>query len=179
MASDPDQGRRTLFIGGLDFVEEEDSIRKAVEKRILEEKKGSLPDGANTWVERVRVIRDKATSLTKGFAYVLLRTQDAVEEMLALPKGSFKIGKRKVQLQEYLSTGQSSALKRTGESTSTNNKQDKKSKLNHQTDPNSSSKTGTQKPKTHNKPRIDLSKEISTEYKGPDQSKELATMDKD
>ncbi|KAI7953856.1 hypothetical protein MJO28_006403 [Puccinia striiformis f. sp. tritici] len=99
--------------------------------------------------------------------------------MLALPKGSFKIGKRKVQLQEYLSTGQSSALKRTGESTSTNNKQDKKSKLNHQTDPNSSSKTGTQKPKTHNKPRIDLSKEISTEYKGPDQSKELATMDKD
>ncbi|KAI7958154.1 hypothetical protein MJO29_006371 [Puccinia striiformis f. sp. tritici] len=171
--------RRTLFIGGLDFVEEEDSIRKAVEKRILEEKKGSLPDGANTWVERVRVIRDKATSLTKGFAYVLLRTQDAVEEMLALPEGSFKIGKRKVRLQKYLSTGQSSALKRTRESTSTNSKQDKKSKLNHQTDPNSSSKTGTQKPKTHNKPRIDLSKEISTDYKGPDQSKELATMDKD
>jgi len=160
--------RRTLFIGGLDFVEEEDSIRKAVESRLMEEKKG-LPDGAPTWVERVRVVRDKATSLTKGFAYVLLRTQDAVEEMLALPEGSFKIGKRKVRLQKYLSAGQSSALKRTREQTTGAKKPgDKRSKVDEQ----GGSTTGPKRA------RIDLSKEIETTYKGPDLSQELAGLDK-
>ena len=165
--------RRTLFIGGLDFAEEEDSIRKAVENRLLEEKKGS-PDGATTWVERVRVVRDKATSLTKGFAYVLLRTQDAVEEMLALPEGSFKIGKRKVRLQKYLSSGQSSALKRTREP-ATANRSDKRGKAN----PTNQSTSSSGAKNSHNRPRIDLSKEIETSYKGPDQSQELANLDKD
>ncbi|PLW52226.1 hypothetical protein PCASD_00188 [Puccinia coronata f. sp. avenae] len=162
--------RRTLFIGGLDFVEEEDSIRKAVESRLLEEKKG-LPEGAPTWVERVRVVRDKATSLTKGFAYVLLRTQDAVEEMLALPPGSFKIGKRKVRLQKYLSAGQSSALKRTREEGSSS-KPEKRSKL------NAGDPSGTTTRAQPKKPRIDLTKPIDTGYKGPDLSQELASLDK-
>ncbi|PLW27552.1 hypothetical protein PCASD_23416 [Puccinia coronata f. sp. avenae] len=162
--------RRTLFIGGLDLVEEEESIRKAVESRLLEEKKG-LPEGAPTWVERVRVVRDKATSLTKGFAYVLLRTQDAVEEMLALPPGSFKIGKRKVRLQKYLSAGQSSALKRTREEGSSS-KPEKRSKL------NAGDPSGTMTRAQPKKPRIDLTKPIDTGYKGPDLSQELASLDK-
>ncbi|EFP89763.1 uncharacterized protein PGTG_15419 [Puccinia graminis f. sp. tritici CRL 75-36-700-3] len=163
---DNKEQRRTLFIGGLDFVEEEDSIRKAVESKLVEEKKG-LPEGAATWVERVRVVRDKATSLTKGFAYVLLRTQDAVEEMLALPEGSFKIGKRRVRLQKYLSSGQSSALKRVREPTTKNGE-----KRGGKPNPLNPSQDSTKRP------RIDLTKEIQTTYQGPDQSQELALLDK-
>lgn len=167
-----DEQRRTLYIGGLDFLEEEDSIRRAIESKLLEEKEG-LPDGAPSWVERVRVIRDKATSLNKGFAYVLLRTQDAVEEMLALPKESFKIGKRKVRLQKYLSTGQASALKKI---------KDPKSEKNKKLDQNKNTKGNRQKTKQNETPRkrvrLDLTKEIETNYKGPDQSKELANLSK-
>lgn len=89
--------------------------------------------------------------------------------MLALPEGSFKIGKRKVRLQKYLSSGQSSALKRTREPM-TKNQSDKRGKLT----PNNQSTSSSGA-----KPRIDLSKEIETSYKGPDQSKELANLDKD
>lgn len=67
-----DEQRRTLYIGGLDFTEQEDGIRKAVEARLIDEKDGPPPEGG-TWVERVRVVRDKGTALGKGFAYVLLK----------------------------------------------------------------------------------------------------------
>lgn len=168
---DVEELRRTLFIGGLDFLEQEDSIRKAVENKLLEEKK-QPPDDATTWVERVRVIRDKATSLTKGFAYVLLRTQDAVEEMLALPEGSFKIGKRKVRLQKCLSSGQASALKRMKEPISNQNK-NKKSR------PNPTSDSTSAKKNKISKPMIDLTQEIvKPTYNGPDQSQELMNLTK-
>lgn len=67
----PDEQRRTLFVGGLDFAEQEDSVRKAIEARLEKEMDGSPPDGG-TWVQRVRIVRDKGTALGKGFAYVLL-----------------------------------------------------------------------------------------------------------
>ncbi|PLW10435.1 hypothetical protein PCANC_18546 [Puccinia coronata f. sp. avenae] len=154
--------RRTLFIGGLDFVEEEDSIRKAVESRLLEEKKG-LPEGLLPgWKECGWF----------GIKPLLSRkTQDAVEEMLALPPGSFKIGKRKVRLQKYLSAGQSSALKRTREEGSSS-KPEKRSKL------NAGDPSGTTTRAQPKKPRIDLTKPIDTGYKGPDLSQELASLDK-
>ncbi|KAG0148583.1 hypothetical protein CROQUDRAFT_105660 [Cronartium quercuum f. sp. fusiforme G11] len=152
-----DEQRRTLYIGGLDFTEQEDSIRKAVEDRLLKEKDGSPPDGGS-WVQRVRIIRDKGTALNKGFAYVLLQTQDAVEEMLALE--TFKVGKRKVRLQKYVVSGKCAALK----------------KLGHQIE---SAKGQTEKAqKAHKRPKLDLTQDISAIYAGPDLSNKLRPLSK-
>ncbi|MBW0463587.1 hypothetical protein O181_003302 [Austropuccinia psidii MF-1] len=164
---DLDQQRRTLFIGGLDFNEQEDSIRQAIEARLVEENI-ALPEGFATFVERVRIVRDKATALAKGFAYVLFKTREAVEEMLALPEGSFKIGKRKVRLQKYITAARSSALKQLGQPIT--DKQSYSSK---------SSKAGKlTKTESSKRPPLDLTQEIVPVYKGEDMSQKLKTLSK-
>lgn len=68
----PAEARRTIFMGGLDFAENEENIRDATEKILIREKGES---GATNWVESVRIIRDASTGLGKGFGYVLLRVR--------------------------------------------------------------------------------------------------------
>ena len=70
-----DEDRRTCFIGGLDFAESEEKLRTWVETTLTKERgEPDADDELETrWVERVRIVRDKATGLGKGFAYVLLK----------------------------------------------------------------------------------------------------------
>lgn len=68
----PLEARRTLFVGGLDFAESEENIRKATEEVLAREMGES---GDKGWVEGVRIIRDASTGLGKGFGYVLLRVR--------------------------------------------------------------------------------------------------------
>lgn len=66
----PVEARRTLFMGGLDFAESEESVREATEKMLVLQR-GEC--SAGNWVERVRIVRDASTGLGKGFGYVLMR----------------------------------------------------------------------------------------------------------
>jgi nucleolar protein 12 len=66
----PVEARRTIFMGGLDFAENEENVRAATEAVLVRER--GAP-GEKTWVENVRLIRDASTGLGKGFGYVLLK----------------------------------------------------------------------------------------------------------
>ncbi|GAA5980722.1 hypothetical protein JCM5350_006365 [Sporobolomyces pararoseus] len=90
------EARRTLFIGGLDFAETEENVRKATEAVLVRER-GVIK---GRYVENVRIVRDASTGLGKGFCYVLLADEQCVDELLALPPGkNLKISKRKVRLE--------------------------------------------------------------------------------
>lgn len=62
------EARRTLFVGGLDFAETEENVRKATEAVLVRER-GEIK---GQYVENVRIVRDASTGLGKGFCYVLL-----------------------------------------------------------------------------------------------------------
>lgn len=68
----PAEARRTIFIGGLDFAENEENVRKATEEVMIRER--GAP-GDKPWVEGVRIIRDASSGLGKGFGYVLLKVR--------------------------------------------------------------------------------------------------------
>lgn len=69
-AVDRKEEKRTVFVGGVDVHESEEALRAWVES-LLVEAKGPTVEGK--WVQRVRMIRDAATGLGKGFAYLLLQ----------------------------------------------------------------------------------------------------------
>lgn len=76
---DKSDERRTVFVGGVDVQESEESLRAWVEQLLVEAKgqaKAQTGD-ADHWVQRVRMIRDPKTGLGKGFAYVLLHVSDS------------------------------------------------------------------------------------------------------
>ncbi|WFD00484.1 Nucleolar protein 12 [Malassezia yamatoensis] len=91
--------KRTLFVGNLDFETNEEEVRSLFEKLVREER-GAPPSDATSslrldgeaqpswssaeWVQSVRIIRDKATQLGKGFAYVKFLDVGCVDELLAL-----------------------------------------------------------------------------------------------
>ncbi|KAH9924670.1 uncharacterized protein BXZ73DRAFT_79221 [Epithele typhae] len=54
---------------------------------------------AQTWVKRVRIVRDKDTQLGKGFAYVQFVDRECVDEILALDQTKLKFAKRKLRVQ--------------------------------------------------------------------------------
>ncbi|GAA6060085.1 hypothetical protein JCM10212_003046 [Sporobolomyces blumeae] len=90
------EARRTVFIGGLDFAETEENVRKATEAVLVRER-GEIK---GHYVDNVRIVRDASTGLGKGFCYVLLIDEQCVDELLALPPGkNLKISKRKVRLE--------------------------------------------------------------------------------
>lgn len=66
------EARRTLFVGGLDFAENEESVRAATEAVLVRER-GEPSEGR--YVENVRIVRDPSTGLGKGFCYVLLKVR--------------------------------------------------------------------------------------------------------
>lgn len=73
---------RTLFIGNLPFLADEEELRSFIADR--------LPDGDEE-VEGVRIVRDQETLIGKGIAYVLLKSRDAVISGLAINKVSFSV----------------------------------------------------------------------------------------
>jgi len=92
--------KRTIFVGNLDFEAHEEEVRALFEKLMCEER-GPPPevtsravrlDGTpvhteplpGEWVQSVRIVRDKATQLGKGFAYVKFVDPLCVDEMVAL-----------------------------------------------------------------------------------------------
>ncbi|KAK4049010.1 Nucleolar protein 12 [Microbotryomycetes sp. JL201] len=94
----PAEARRTVFVGGLDFAEQEENVRAAVEAVLVRERGSS--EQSSPWVENVRIIRDASSGLGKGFGYVLLKDDSCVDELLALPDGKkLKVSKRKVRLE--------------------------------------------------------------------------------
>lgn len=122
--------KRTVFAGGIDVHESEENLRSWVEK-LLEEAKGQSEDNGK-WVQRVRIIRDPATGLGKGIAYVLLKVclrsfkahphslnfmteqdSDCVDELLSLDKPKLKLSKRKVRF-ERCKTTKMEAMKKAG-----------------------------------------------------------------
>ncbi|GAA6051339.1 hypothetical protein JCM3770_004491 [Rhodotorula araucariae] len=103
------EARRTLFIGGLDFAENEESVRAATEAVLVRER-GDAEGGR--YVENVRIVRDPSTGLGKGFCYVLLQDESCVDELLALPPGkNLKISKRKVRLERCKTTAAAARAK--------------------------------------------------------------------
>ncbi|GAA5908211.1 hypothetical protein JCM8208_000346 [Rhodotorula glutinis] len=103
------EARRTLFIGGLDFAENEETVRAATEAVLVRER-GEPVEGR--FVESVRIVRDPSTGLGKGFSYVLLQDESCVDELLALPPGkNLKISKRKVRLERCKTTAAAARAK--------------------------------------------------------------------
>ncbi|KAM0748356.1 hypothetical protein T439DRAFT_304769 [Meredithblackwellia eburnea MCA 4105] len=96
----PQEARRTIFMGGLDFAESEENVRAATELVLVRERGVPAGPDGSTWVENVRLIRDSGTGLGKGFGYVLLKDAECVDELLALPFGRpLKVSKRKPRLE--------------------------------------------------------------------------------
>ncbi|PWN21357.1 hypothetical protein BCV69DRAFT_282091 [Microstroma glucosiphilum] len=103
-----DDQSRTLFVGNLDFEADEEDLRAMLEAVVREERGtppsssgplgkeiGSLPpfEAATTeseafveatWVHSVRIIRDAATQMGKGFAYVNFLDEVCVDELMAI-----------------------------------------------------------------------------------------------
>lgn len=105
-ATDP---KRTVFVGNLDFEAHEEDVR-ALFERLVREERGpppavpisslrldDTPTVASTssmapsslmkpgeWVQSVRIVRDRATQLGKGFAYVKFLDPMCVDEVIAL-----------------------------------------------------------------------------------------------
>lgn len=115
-----EEEKRTLYIGSLDFEEKEEAIRELCERLMVEERgkpvneqhvngtdggeKGNVNhragDGpSSSWVERVRLVRDPETGLGKGFAYVMFKDRECVDEMLAIDSIRVKLSKRKLRLE--------------------------------------------------------------------------------
>ena len=59
----------TIFVGSLDLTAHEEDLRAYFESVVVAEQ-GPPPEDIKSWVQGVRVIRDKDTQLGKGFAYV-------------------------------------------------------------------------------------------------------------
>lgn len=84
--------RRCVFVGNLDFVDDDNQIREANEEQKRGRKKDRKPADVEEglWrqfatvgtVESVRVVRDPKTRVGKGFAYVQFTDENAVEAAL-------------------------------------------------------------------------------------------------
>ena len=59
----------TVFVGNLDFTAHEEDLHAYFESVVVAEQ-GPPPENIKSWVQGVRIIRDKDTQLGKGFAYV-------------------------------------------------------------------------------------------------------------
>ncbi|KAL1722940.1 hypothetical protein EV715DRAFT_270060 [Schizophyllum commune] len=107
--------KRTLFVGNLDYGAKEDDVRAffEAEDAVSDEEEGSeagsdaeetetpaKPSASTHHVARVRIVRDPATGVGKGFAYVQFVDRTPVDELLALPAGTLKFAKRKLRVQK-------------------------------------------------------------------------------
>jgi nucleolar protein 12 len=58
--------KKSLFVGGLDYAAKEEDVRVLFEELVKSERGSS----AEKYVTGVRIVRDAATQLGKGFGYV-------------------------------------------------------------------------------------------------------------
>ncbi|CCM01168.1 uncharacterized protein FIBRA_03216 [Fibroporia radiculosa] len=119
--------KATVFVGNLDFGSKEEDLRVFFEglviaergsptavaeaesededldddedERVIHTSKDDQRNRQQTWVKRVRIVRDKDTQLGKGFAYVQFVDQECVDEILALEQDRLKFAKRKLRVQ--------------------------------------------------------------------------------
>ncbi|KAI4520807.1 hypothetical protein K525DRAFT_176985, partial [Schizophyllum commune Loenen D] len=100
--------KRTLFVGNLDYGAKEDDVRAFFEAEdgseagsdAEETETPAKPSTSTHHVARVRIVRDPATGVGKGFAYVQFVDRTPVDELLALPAGTLKFAKRKLRVQK-------------------------------------------------------------------------------
>ena len=100
---DKELAKRTLFVGRLDFAQNEKELEDFIET-LLKEEKGVRSDGEK-YVKGVRIVRDPETQLGKGFGYVHLIDNDCVQEMLVLPQDKLKLNKRTLRLSKSKASG--------------------------------------------------------------------------
>lgn len=92
--------KRCIFVGNLDFMDKEHSSESEEGKKRKNSKPADVEEGlwrtfggsemgTSSKVESVRVIRDRATRVGKGFAYVQFYDQNGVEEALLLDGKKF------------------------------------------------------------------------------------------
>ena len=92
--------KRCIFVGNLDFMDKEHSSESEEGKKRKTSKPADVEEGlwrtfggsemgTSSKVESVRVIRDRATRVGKGFAYVQFYDQNGVEEALLLDGKKF------------------------------------------------------------------------------------------
>ncbi|KAG6872243.1 hypothetical protein C0995_011665 [Termitomyces sp. Mi166 len=113
--------KSTVFVGNLDFASKEEDLRAFFEGVVTSER-GAPPAAENaevgaikkpnSWVVRVRIVRDKETQLGKGFAYVQFIDHESVDEVLALEPTTLKFAKRKLRVQRCRTLPGSSASTR-------------------------------------------------------------------
>jgi len=87
----------TVFVGNLDFEAKEEDLRQFFEKLVESEVESKGTEGEH--VKHVRIVRDGATQLGKGFAYVEFKDRSVVDEILALEPQKLKFAKRKMRVQ--------------------------------------------------------------------------------
>lgn len=61
--------KKSVFVGGLDYAAKEQDVRAFFEA-LLTTERGAAEE---SWVQEVRIVRDKDTQLGKGFGYVHFR----------------------------------------------------------------------------------------------------------
>ncbi len=86
--------KRTLFVGGLDFTASEEDVRAFFEGLVAEERgapsnessssSSTAGSSVRTWVRSVRIVRDRATQMGKGIAYVRFVDEACVDEIIAI-----------------------------------------------------------------------------------------------
>lgn len=85
LASLPTSGtepKETIFVGNLDFAASDEDLRAFFEGLVSQER--GAPRGTKSWVKSVRIVRDRATQMGKGFAYVRFVDEASVDEVMAL-----------------------------------------------------------------------------------------------
>jgi nucleolar protein 12 len=101
--------KKSLFVGGLDYAAKEEDVRVLFEELVKAERGASV----DRYVTGVRIIRDAATQLGKGFGYIHFKVRyllspkaradkqdrESVEELLAMDEGKFRFAKRKLRVQ--------------------------------------------------------------------------------
>ncbi|CED84895.1 FOG: RRM domain [Phaffia rhodozyma] len=100
--SDP---KKSVFVGNLELAAKEEDLRAFFEA-VMREERGVVTEGIENgteggavlederWVGGVRIIRDAATGLGKGFAYVSFRDRHSVDVVLSLDKKHLQFSKR-------------------------------------------------------------------------------------
>ncbi|KAL7415665.1 hypothetical protein BDY24DRAFT_338124 [Mrakia frigida] len=94
--------KRSVFVGNLEFAAKEEEVRLFFEGLVEKERGKAKPEvegGEARWVTNVRIVRDRATGLGKGFAYVALKDRESVDEILVLEESKLKYGKRTLRVQ--------------------------------------------------------------------------------
>lgn len=78
--------KRSVFVGNLEFAAKEEEVRIFFEGLVTKERgkaKADVEGGEARWVTNVRIVRDRATGLGKGFAYVALKVSCAALPIMA------------------------------------------------------------------------------------------------